>query len=390
MKIILICLSFFITLNAQDGIQKSYYVNGNVESEISYVENVLVGTSYWYYENGNLKEEKNYTNGKLNGWVKKYFENGLLNEEYYVKNGVIDGLYKTYYDNGGLKSVLSYEQGILVKKITLDFDKYYEAPPEAYLAGNRQYKIQEKKEELLCDADVCPIPINGMQALQDSIHYPEHAKLYGLEGAVKLMAEIDAKGDVTKTEVLEGIGLGCDEEAQRVVENTKFLPGQTDGVPVKSNLIVHLYFSLNGKPVISSNVSSQIKKQVYNSIKPVTSVKQTEKRDVVKSEEEAEVKTCELEFCPKPKGGLSAILDNLVMPSTAKRMGISGSIIIDIDVDEYGFVRDTKIIQGLGYGIDEALQVAVFETEFDPGINNGIYTRTLVRLAIPIINKQVD
>nr|WP_319776165.1 TonB family protein [uncultured Sphaerochaeta sp.] len=392
MKTILLSLFFLIPVVAQNGVQKSYYVNGNLESEISYVEDILVGTSFWYYENGNLKQEKTYNNGKLNGFVKNYFENGLLNEEFHVKNGVKDGLHKTYYDNGGLKSVLSYEDGILVKQITLDYDPFYDAPAETYLAGNRQYKIQAKKEELLCDAEVCPIPINGMQALQDSIHYPEHAKLYGLEGTVKLVAEINAKGVVVKTEVLEGIGLGCDEEAQRVVENTKFLPGQNDGDPVKSNLIIHLYFTMDGKPLIAGNISGDIKKQVYKSMNPVISGNKniTTERKVVASNEEAEVKTCELEFCPKPKGGLLGIIDKMVMPTTAKRVGVSGSIIIDVDVDEYGFARDTKIIQGLGYGIDEAVQVAVFETEFDPGIDKGKYTRTIVRLAVPIVNHKTD
>ena len=44
----------------KEGLWKSYYPSGKVQTEESYVEDVRDGAFYRYYENGNLEEEKNY------------------------------------------------------------------------------------------------------------------------------------------------------------------------------------------------------------------------------------------------------------------------------------------------------------------------------------------
>lgn len=385
-KKILIILLLFISVSAQTGITRYYHLNGNPESEISMVNDVFVGTSYWYYENGNLKSEKTYSNGKLNGWVREYFETGLLKEEYHVKNGVKDGLHKEYYENGGLKSVNTYEDGVLVKEVDVNYDSYYQAAPEAYLAGNRQYEIQKRKGDLLCDADICPIPIGGMNAIQDSIKYPEHAKLYGLEGIVILIAQIDINGDVLKTEIIESLGLGCDEEAQRVVKSTKFIPGQRDFKPVVSNLSIRVVFSLTDKTTLAGNYAGQLKREIYRPLEN-TLVKESESAKPEKQSSRDEDKICNLEICPKPRGGLAKLLSKISIPPTAARLAITGIVIVDVDVDEYGFVRDTKIIGGPGYGIENAVEEALFSTEFDPGMDKGQYKRTTVRMEIPITKR---
>lgn len=392
-SILILFLNTFLV--AQSGIYKTKYPNGNTESELSFVDEIYEGTSFWYYENGNLKEEKTFSGGKLHGWVKSYFETGLLKEEFYVEKGVRDGLHKTYYENGGLKSVLSYDDGVLKKKIELDFDRLYVAPPEMYLAGNRQYEIQSKNGDLICDADFCPIPIDGLKSMQDNIIYPEHAKLYGLEGSVLLIADINEKGIVTQTTIVEGIGLGCNEEAQRVVMATKFIPGQTDGKIVNSHLTIRIDFKLDDKGILTENMKSGIKKNVSKR-KAIKS--EVQKRKNVNSSSKIASRststsknintkmglTCTIDVCPEPKGGIKTIVSRVLIPSTAKRMKISGKVIIDVEVDQYGFVRDTKVIKGLGYGIDEAVEVAMFETEFIPGSDKGKKVRTSVRLEIDI------
>ncbi|NOX17643.1 MAG: hypothetical protein GXO87_05100, partial [Chlorobi bacterium] len=54
------------------------------------------------------------------------------------------------------------------------------------------------------------------------------------------------------------------------------------------------------------------------------------------------------------------------------------------DIDKYGNVRDTHVIQGLGYGCDEAAEVAILDARFNPGIKNGERVRTSVIIVIPV------
>jgi antitoxin component YwqK of YwqJK toxin-antitoxin module len=54
MKYILLVLVAVTSINAQNGIVKTYYADGTPRSEISYVNDVLDGTALYYYPNGNL------------------------------------------------------------------------------------------------------------------------------------------------------------------------------------------------------------------------------------------------------------------------------------------------------------------------------------------------
>ena len=279
MKKIFLMLFCSVTLFSQTGVVKSRYLNGETQSVVSYSDGIYDGTSYWYYDNGNLKEEKTYSNGKLNGWVRTYYETGLLKEEYFVDNGVIDGGKKSYYDNGALAYIKTYDGGVLKSTKEFGYDPRYEAPIEAYYAGTKQSKIKQKaNEELICDSEICPSPIGGMNSIYKKITYPPDAKAYGLEGKVLVSATIDEKGGVVDAKVVKGIGLGCDEEAQKAVMNTKFLPGQNNGGVVVSHITVTVKFDLDSQNQIAMNTAdSQINQPASGpkTIDPGTSAQQS-------------------------------------------------------------------------------------------------------------------
>ena len=112
MKNILVLVSVLTLITSCKDIQKEYYKNGNVESEIEVKDNMKNGLSRWYYPNGELKFEANYVNDKEEGKVKKFYDNGKLNTTAYFKNGIQDGNFIEYYHDGGLKSELYYTNGI--------------------------------------------------------------------------------------------------------------------------------------------------------------------------------------------------------------------------------------------------------------------------------------
>ena len=58
-------------------------------------------------------------------------------------------------------------------------------------------------------------------------------------------------------------------------------------------------------------------------------------------------------------------------PRAARIRGIQGIVKISVVVDEQGYPTQLKIVQGIGYGCDEAALYAVGKYRFSPGIING-------------------
>jgi protein TonB len=87
-----------------------------------------------------------------------------------------------------------------------------------------------------------PEPIGGIAAIQEKIVYPELARRSGVQGKVYIRAYVNESGIVTKTEVIKGIGMGCDEAAANAVLKTKFKPGMQRGKTVKVQITVPITF----------------------------------------------------------------------------------------------------------------------------------------------------
>jgi len=53
-------------------------------------------------------------------------------------------------------------------------------------------------------------------------------------------------------------------------------------------------------------------------------------------------------------------------PPEAKKAGIQGSVVFDLLIDDQGRVREAKLVQGPGFGLNEAALQAVRELRFEP------------------------
>ncbi len=366
-KILLFPLLLLLINNiqAQNGIVKSYYSRTQVESKVSYVNDILDGTSRWFYENGNLRAEKTYTNGKLNGWVREFYENGLLKKELYVRNGILDGISKEYFDNGELKVVSVYNNGILEKLTRFDYDSNFVPTYDAYVGRSKRSK--KSQEDFICNLDVCPEPIDGIKGIEQKLVYPPLAKEKGIEGFVVVTARINKKGIVQSVDVIQKLGLGFDEAAINAVKNSKFIPGQQNGKNVDSEVTFKINFRLNRKTTkltLAQKVTSKKK-----SVKPV------------------ELIICEEEQCPKFKDGVTDFLKKIRIPPQAKRKKIKDSVVIEAKIDELGFVISAKVIKGIGYGCDIEAQLQVLKTQFIPAKKNGKDVESIVKIKVPFKTK---
>ena len=83
------------------------------------------------------------------------------------------------------------------------------------------------------------------QYLKDNLNYPSIALETGIQGNVIVQFVVEKDGSITGTKILRGIGGGCDEEAQNVIENMpKWTPGRQRGRPVRVQFTLPVKFIL--------------------------------------------------------------------------------------------------------------------------------------------------
>ncbi|MCP5061160.1 MAG: energy transducer TonB [Ignavibacteriae bacterium] len=102
-----------------------------------------------------------------------------------------------------------------------------------------------KGEDFITYTDKMPAPIGGVRAIQEKIVYPKKAKKKGIAGRVFIKAFIDKEGNVAATQVIKGIGAGCDESAIEAVKKTKFTPASWKGKSVGAQVAIPILFKLD-------------------------------------------------------------------------------------------------------------------------------------------------
>ena len=85
-----------------------------------------------------------------------------------------------------------------------------------------------------------------MKFLYEHIKYPMVAKKMGIEGRLYLQFVVEKNGSVTDLSVLKGLGVGCDEEALRVMKLVpNFTSGKQRGTPVRVKMTIPIVFKLS-------------------------------------------------------------------------------------------------------------------------------------------------
>ncbi|HTO16910.1 MAG TPA: energy transducer TonB [Edaphocola sp.] len=99
------------------------------------------------------------------------------------------------------------------------------------------------------DTDPEPEFIGGKQELQryldSNLKYPAKAKAAKGQGVVYVSFTVLEDGKVTNAKIVRSIGMGCDEEALRLVEEMpNWKPGKEDGVIKALPVVIPISFRL--------------------------------------------------------------------------------------------------------------------------------------------------
>jgi TonB family protein len=99
--------------------------------------------------------------------------------------------------------------------------------------------------------DTMPVYPQGPYALAEfiakNLQYPKAAALQNLQGTVQLSFVVEPTGLMTNIGIVKGVGGGCNEEAVRVLEMIKWVPGVKDGKAVRVSMTIPVNFVLNNQ-----------------------------------------------------------------------------------------------------------------------------------------------
>ncbi|MEQ8715226.1 MAG: TonB family protein [Cyclobacteriaceae bacterium] len=241
----------------KDGEFVYYYPNGQVKSKGIYKENLRLGEWKWWYPNGQEMKESLilHTNSlpneeielTINFWdadgnhVVRQGKGELIqyNEHQYVgelrvlaKGSILDGLkhgpWQGYDYNGNLLYKELYQDGILLRG-------------KAFVENGSKIRYNTLSK--------APMPVGGVNNLRkhivNSLKYPRNARYENISGQVLVQFVVDEDGSIHDVQTIKGIGGGCDEEAERVIQSFgDWEPGVQRGQLRTSRMIMPISFEI--------------------------------------------------------------------------------------------------------------------------------------------------
>jgi protein TonB len=145
------------------------------------------------------------------------------------------------------------EDDKVIEKMEVKFET--ENPEEAVSANPVKIETPEPEAEVVEDdfvlvAEVNAEPEGGMEGLlkylAKNIKYPRQAQKLGVEGKVLVQFMVNKDGSLSDFSVLKGVGAGCDEEAMRVLRESKaWKPAKQRGRAVKQRIVLPVVFKLS-------------------------------------------------------------------------------------------------------------------------------------------------
>lgn len=92
----MLLLAAVFMLSACSSVEKDYWENGNLKSELPYKGGKLNGTARWYYEDGTIQLEVHYVDDVIHGPSTRYHDNGRKETEENYEHGLRQGMAVEY------------------------------------------------------------------------------------------------------------------------------------------------------------------------------------------------------------------------------------------------------------------------------------------------------
>ncbi len=191
------------------------------------------------------------------------------------------------------------------------------------------------------------IEVDKLPALKTQLkpHYPEIARLAGIEGIVYLKILVDENGNVEKAKVEQGAKDMLDNSALEAAKKAKFSPAMVNDKPVKVWVILPVAFKL-----AVEKKDEDVSKQVQPGENEDPGI-----NEFVKVE-----KLPEIVEASKPD-----------YPEAAKKAGIEGKVFVKALIDKDGNPKKAIVIKSDAEIFNQSAVDATMKSKFTPAVNMG-------------------
>ena len=249
-----------------------------VTGEVRFTDTVRFTSATWYFFSNVYVEGQFSGNRPIDKWTVYDMQGAISKVVYFVEDQVspftidhyqvewyIDegdtlvdqgtGTYITYWPQGSIHSIGTVLEGVkhhCWAGFAPDGSLLYE---ESYQQGELLHGTSFTEDGATYSYDslhTSLYPIGGWQAyyqgIEERLHYPEKARRAGVEGVVYLRTIVERDGSLNEIEVVQGIGMGCDQEAVKAVrQGPHWHPTTIRGQPVRLRSVLPITFNLYPK-----------------------------------------------------------------------------------------------------------------------------------------------
>ncbi|MEW6160053.1 MAG: toxin-antitoxin system YwqK family antitoxin [Verrucomicrobiota bacterium] len=132
----------------KNGIERTFHPNGQVRSEIPYINGVVHGLSQSWHANGLLAHEIPMVHGQVEGVARFWNEKGTFLGSYEIRNGT--GIQKIWFPNGKLMGEVPLIDGMMTGRQIAFFEDGTIAAETYYI---RNQRVSKKKYLEMCTTD---------------------------------------------------------------------------------------------------------------------------------------------------------------------------------------------------------------------------------------------
>ncbi len=126
-----------------------------------------------------------------------------------------------------------------------------EEPGQSVKSGGQSGLIESKTDgEIYTIVEEWAQYPGGMDALYEfvsnEIGYPKEARISGVEGQIWVQFVVEKDGSLSNVQTVKGIGAGCDEEGERVLQSAaSFIPASQRGKQVRVQMVMPIVFKID-------------------------------------------------------------------------------------------------------------------------------------------------
>lgn len=199
--------------------------------------------------------------------------------------------------------------------------------------------------------------------------YPDAARAEGVEGIVIVEARIGTDGSVLEVKVIRSIP-ALDDAAVEAVRQWEFQPTLLNGNPVEVMMTATVNFSLKGGGALQEPLpqSRGIRGGTVETSQPRDPVTWSPGDPPIRIG--GEIKEPKKIVDVKP-----------VYPAIARQAKLAGIVILEILINEDGFVDDVKVLRPVAL-LDQAAVDAVMQWEYTPTLLNGVPVPVIMTVTV--------